>query len=51
METLNGNRWGELLFRERGRHFYLFIWVGRGASSAKERLLLHTLDGMTITAA
>ena len=51
METLGGNRWGELLFREHGRHFYIFIWVGRRASSAQVGLLLHALDGMTITAA
>jgi hypothetical protein len=51
METLGGNRWGELLFREHGRHFYIFIWVGPQASSAQVDLLLHALDGMTITAA
>jgi len=51
METFGGNRWGELLFREHGRHFYIFIWVGRRASPAQVGLLLHALDGMTITAA
>jgi hypothetical protein len=51
METLAGNRWGELLFREHDRHFYIFIWVGRHASSTQIGLLLHTLDAMTITAA
>jgi hypothetical protein len=51
MEGLNGNHWGERLFRDHGRHFYIFIWVGPGASSAQVRLLLRTLDGMTITAA
>jgi hypothetical protein len=50
METLDGNRWGELLFREHGRHFYIFVWVGRRASSAQIGLLLRALDGMTITA-
>src|SRR5438270_10102632 len=29
METLDGNRWGERVFRDHGRHFYIFIWVGR----------------------
>jgi hypothetical protein len=51
METLGGDRWGELLFREHGRHFYIFIWFGRLSSSAQVGLLLHALDGMTITAA
>lgn len=50
METLNGNRWGEVLFREHGRHFYLFIWVGRHASSTKTRALLHALDDLRIAA-
>lgn len=50
METLGGNRWGELLFRDRGRHFYIFIGVGRRASSAQVVLMLRTLDAMTITA-
>jgi hypothetical protein len=51
METLSGDHWGKLVFREHGRHFYIFIWVGRRASSAQIGLLLHALDGMTITAA
>lgn len=51
METLGGNRWGEVLFREHGRHFYIFIWVGQRASQAQVGLLLRALDGMTITAA
>jgi hypothetical protein len=51
METLGGNRWGERLFRAHGRHFYVFIWVGRQASSAQVGQLLRALDGMTITAA
>ena len=50
METLNGDRWGELLFREHGRHFYLFIWVGRRAPSSQVLLLLRSLDRMRITA-
>jgi hypothetical protein len=50
-ETLNGDRWGELLFGAHGRHFYIFIWVGQHASSAQIGLLLHAVDGMTITAA
>lgn len=50
METLGGDRWGELLFCENGRHFYIFIWVGRRATSSQVRLLLLALDGMRITA-
>jgi hypothetical protein len=49
METLDGNHWGELLFREYGRHFYIFIWVGQRASSAQIARLLHALDSMSIT--
>jgi hypothetical protein len=49
METLDGNHWGELLFREHGRHFYVFIWVGRHATSTQVGLLLRALDGIRIT--
>jgi len=49
METLDGNRWGELLFRDHGRHFYIFIWVGRHATSTQVGLLLRALDGIRIT--
>lgn len=31
------------------RHFYIFIWIGRRASSAQVGLFLHALDGMIIT--
>ncbi len=48
METPDGNRWGELRFSQHGRHFYIFVWVGRHATSAQIGLLLHALDGMTI---
>jgi len=50
METLSGDRWGELLFREYGRRFYIFIWVGRRAPSSQVGLLLRALDGMRIAA-
>src|ERR1700722_11631392 len=50
METLDGNRWGEVIFREHGRDFYIFIWVGRLASSTQTGLLLRALDAMTVTA-
>jgi hypothetical protein len=50
METLTGNRWGELLFRDHGRHFYIFIWVGRHATATQVGLLLRALDGIQISA-
>jgi len=50
METFGGNRWGETLFRDQRRHFYIFIGVGRRASSAQVALMLRTLDAMTINA-
>jgi hypothetical protein len=50
METLGGDRWGELLFREHARHFYLFIWVGKRARPAQVGRLLSALDRMSITA-
>jgi len=49
METFAGNRWGELLFRDRRRHFYIFVWVGRQATSAQTARLLHALDGLQVT--
>ncbi len=51
IKIFGGTRWGEILFRDHGRHFYIFIGVGRRASPAKVGLLLHALDGMTITSA
>ena len=48
METLDGNRWGERVFRDHGRHFYIFIWVGRHATKTQVGLLLRALDGIQI---
>ena len=48
MEALDGNRWGEVVFRDRGRHFYIFIWVGRHATKTQVGLLLRALDGIQI---
>lgn len=48
METLDGNRWGEIVFRDHGRHFYIFIWVGRHATKTQVGLLLRALDGIQI---
>jgi hypothetical protein len=48
METLDGNRWGEIVFRDHGRHFYIFVWVGRHATKTQVSLLLRALDGIQI---
>ena len=48
METFAGNRWGELLFRAHGRHFYAFVWVGRQATRTKVASLMHALDGLEV---
>jgi hypothetical protein len=50
MEGFGGNRWAELRFRDHGRRFYLFVGVGRRASSARIGLLLRSLDAMKIAA-
>jgi hypothetical protein len=50
VETLDGRRWGELLFRDHGRHFYVFAWVGRHASSAQVAAVLRALDGLQVRA-
>ena len=50
METFAGKRWGELLFRDRGRHFYIFVWVGRESTATKVASLLHALDGLQVKA-
>jgi hypothetical protein len=48
METFTGNRWGELLFRDHGRHFYIFVWVGRRATGRRVGLLVKALDGLQV---
>jgi hypothetical protein len=50
METFAGNRWGELLFSDRGRHFYIFVWVGREATSTEVAALMRALDGLEVKA-
>ena len=40
-------RWGEIVFRDRGRAFYIFIGVGKGAIGQLPRLL-RTLDSLTV---
>jgi len=50
METLDGKRWGELLFRDHERHLYVFVWVGRHAGGPQLTALLHALDGLQVRA-
>lgn len=50
METLDGKRWGELLFREHGRHLYIFVWVGRHAGKARVAVLMRALDRLQVRA-
>ena len=48
METFAGKRWGELFFRDHGRHFYIFVWVGRRATGQRVGLLVRALDGLQV---
>jgi hypothetical protein len=50
MCSLEGHRWGELLSRDRGRRLYIFVWVGREASSLKVASLMHALDRLQVRA-
>jgi hypothetical protein len=48
METFAGVRWAERVFRENGRAFYAFIWVG--ANDDRQRsTLLNALDSLRVT--
>jgi hypothetical protein len=48
IESFAGFRWAERVFRENGRGFYVFIWVG-----AKDKrslpILLNVLDSLRVT--
>lgn len=44
-----GDRWGEITFRDHGRGFYIFIAAGRRAPSSEIALVLHALDGLTVS--
>jgi hypothetical protein len=50
MEGFAGKRWGERIFQQHGRRFYLFIGIGRHATRAQIRTLLTTLDRTRINA-
>jgi hypothetical protein len=50
VEGFNGGRagrWGEIVFRDRGRGFYVFVGVGARAASRLPRLL-GTLDSLRV---
>jgi hypothetical protein len=49
MEGFDGDRWGEIAFRDHGRGFYLFIAIGANART-KEQALLQALGSLTIRA-
>jgi len=42
-------RWGEMVFRDRGRDFYIFVGVGPSTPATRVETLLRTLDTMTVT--
>ena len=48
MENFDGNRWAEILFRERRRAFYLFVWVGRSATGRVSEPLT-ALDSLRVS--
>jgi hypothetical protein len=50
MCSLEGHRWGELPFRDRRRHLYIFVWVGRHASGVEVNTLMHALDRLQVRA-
>jgi hypothetical protein len=42
-------RWAEMVFRDRGRDFYIFLGVGPGTPIARVETLLRALDTMSVT--
>jgi len=48
MENASGDRWGEIVFRDHRRDFYLFVWVGRSAT-AQVPALLAALDSLRVS--
>jgi hypothetical protein len=48
MEGFDGKRWDEIVFRERGRAFYLFVGVGSAAQAKETQQLLAALDSLVI---
>jgi len=52
-EHLEGHsgRWGEIVFRDHGRDFYLFVGVGLNAPTSRLDALLRALDTVTVNRA
>ena len=48
IESFAGFRWAEPLFRENGRAFYVFIWVGAN-DNRQLPTLLNALDSLRVT--
>jgi hypothetical protein len=48
IESFAGWRWAERVFRENGRAFYVFIWVG-GQDGRQLPTLLNALDSLRVT--
>jgi hypothetical protein len=47
VESFDGNRWAECTFRENGRGFYVFIWVGAD-DNGQLPTILSALDSLRI---
>jgi len=48
IESFAGDRWAERVFRENGRAFYVFIWVGAN-DTRQLPTLLDALDSLCVT--
>jgi hypothetical protein len=48
MESWKGRRWGELVFRDHRRAFYVFVGAGTGAN-AQIPILLAALDSLRVS--
>ena len=48
IESFEGDRWAERVFRENGRAFYVFIWVGAN-DNRQLPTLLNALDSLRVT--
>jgi hypothetical protein len=47
IENFDGDRWGEIVFRDHRRGFYVFVWVGRSETSRVPNLLA-ALDSIRV---
>ena len=48
IESFEGDRWAERVFRENGRAFYVFIWIGAN-DNRQLPTLLNALDSLRVT--